>query len=427
MVEVRGLKGIHYNKQQIGDIEGVITQPYDKITGDMQEEYYRKSEYNYCRVILPREENRYIAASQRLKEWIEEGILGKEENPGIYIYYQDFEVLGSKFTRKGFISAVKLHPFEERVVLPHEETHRGPKIDRLNMLQATKTDLEPLFMLYSDPANITIDIFDEVIEEDPMFEATDIYGVHSRIWKIEDPQKIREVGKFFQGEQVVIADGHHRYETALTFREQMREENSDWMEDHAFNWKMTYMAPVEEKGLRILPGHRLLLKHELTGEHIDEMGEYFEIKEVALDDAANFLKENEDTASFIVHDGKRTLGLILKDGESIEKFMSKDYSEDYRELDVVILRDVIFEGIMNTGDLAIDVDISYERWSKDAIRKVDTGEGSIAFLVNATKPEQVLKIAKRGERMPEKSTDFYPKVNSGFILMDISAAEKINK
>ncbi len=423
MVEVLPFEGIQYNKDKIKDMEDVVTQPYDKISEEMQDQYYGKSDYNYCRLILPKEDNRYDIAADRLRKWMEDEVLKREEEPGMYVYYQDFEVLGERFTRKGFISAVKLHPFEEEVVLPHEETHKGPKIDRLNMLRSTEKNLEAGFMLYSDPEEETIDIFDEIAEEEPLYEAADELGVHSRVWKIEGEDKIRRVQKVLEDEQVVIADGHHRYETAVTYRDEMREKNPDYEDREAFNWRMTYMVPVEDPGLKILPGHRLLLKEEVEEEHLTELQIYFEINEIDEEEIESFLEQNDDTTSFVLFDEERTMGLRLKDREKIEKFMSDEYSEDYKNLDVVVLRDVIFRGIMNLKDLHIDDDISYERWYSDAVDKVQKREGTVAFLVNATKPEEVLKVAKNGERMPQKSTDFYPKANSGFMMMDISAGE----
>lgn len=425
MVDIRPFKGIQYDKDKIEDMEDVVTQPYDKISEEMQDKYYEKSEYNYCRLILPKEENRYEMAAKRLRDWLREGVLNKEADPGIYVYYQDFEVLGEKYTRKGFISAVKLHPFEEEIVLPHEETHKGPKIDRLNMLTATEKNLEAGFMLYSDPDENTIDMFDKMEKKEPLYEATDEYGVHNRVWKIEDQEKIKKVKEVLSSEQVVIADGHHRYETAVTFRDTLREKNPGWKEDDAFNWRMTFMVPVEDPGLVVLPGHRLLLEHEMSDEHLNELAKYFDMNEIDIDEAEDFLEKNDDTSSFVIYDGEKAISTRLKNKDEIERFMSDEFSKDYKELDVVVLRNVIFNGIMKTGELKIDETISYERWSKDAIKRVDEGEAKVAFLVNATKPEQVLNVAKNGERMPQKSTDFYPKADSGFTMMDIEPGEKL--
>ncbi len=422
MVEIRPFPGIRYNEEKLSSMDSVITQPYDKIPTDLQDKYYEKSKYNFCKLILPKEDDRYSVSSERLQRWLKEDVLVRDDNPSIYVYYQEFEVLGKTYTRKGFISAVKLHPFEEGIVLPHEQTHKGPKIDRLNMLRATKCNLEPGFMLYSDPDNTTIEIFDQVADDEPDFDVEDEYGVRSRVWRIDTPSKIKHVQKVLKDQQVVIADGHHRYETAVNYRDEMREEN-EWTEDTAFNYRMTYMVPVEDPGLVVLPGHRLLLKHELKEEHIEEIKKYFEVG--AVEDVDEYLSNNKDTITFVVYDGDRMLGLRLKDTSNIEEFFPDDYSEDYKSLDVVVLRDVIFEGIMQTGKLDIDETISYERWSDDALEKVDKGMGTVAFLVNATRPEQVLRTAKNGERMPEKSTDFYPKVNSGFVLMDISQDKEL--
>lgn len=425
MVELRPFKGIQYNKEKIEDMDEIITQPYDKISDEMQEKYYEENDKNYCKLILPKEENRYEIAAQRLNEWMEKNILQKEDESGIYVYYQDYEVLGEKFTRKGFVSAVKLHPFDEEVVLPHEETHKGPKIDRLKMLRATEKNLEAGFMLYSDEEETTIDIFDEIAEKEPLFEATDDLGVHSRVWKIEDEEKIEKVQEVLEEEQVVIADGHHRYETAVTYRDEMREKNPNYQENEAFNWRMTYMVPVEDPGLNVLPGHRLLLEEKVKEEQVDELKKYFEVTEVDEGKEEHFLKENDDTTSFVLYDKDRILGLRLKGQEEVEKFLSDEYSEDYKNLDVVVLRDVIFEGIMGLEDLHIDEDISYERWAKDSIEKIEQDEAAVAFLVNATKPEEVLNVAKNGERMPQKSTDFYPKIDSGFMMMDIQGGETL--
>ncbi len=425
MVDLKPFKGIRYNKKKIKEMGKVITQPYDKIPGELQNEYYDKSEYNYCRLILPKEENRYDNAAERVQEWIRKEVLEKDDKPGLYVYYQDFEVLGKKYTRKGFISAVKLYPFEEGVVLPHEKTHEGPKIDRLNMLTATEKNLEPGFMLYSDEDMTTIDIFDSVSQQEPLYEATDEYGVHNRVWKIENLESIEKVQKVLDGEQVVIADGHHRYETAVNYRNTMREKNPDWKEDEAFNYRMTFMVPVQDRGLVVLPGHRLLLQNEFKEEHLEELKEYFDIDEIDVEEADEYLKENADTTSFVIYTKRGCYSLRLKSRDIIEKFMDGDYSQDYKELDVVVLRDVIFEGVVDTGELKIDETIAYERWSKDAVKRVDKGDSTAAFLVNATKPEQVLKVAKNGERMPQKSTDFYPKADSGFVMMDISLGEML--
>ncbi len=425
MVEIRPFRAIRYDEDKVESIDKVITQPYDKIAEDLQTEYYAKSEFNFCRLILPKEKNRYEMAAGRLDAWLQAGALFKDKEPAFYVYYQDFEVLGKKFTRKGFISATELHPFKEKIVLPHEKTHAGPKIDRLNMLRATQKNLEPGFLLYSDPKSVSIDIFDSVTKEEPLYEAVDEYGVHNRIWKLSEPENIATVKNILQDQQIVIADGHHRYETAVSYRDEMREEHPDWKEEDAFNWRMTFMVPVEDTGLVVLPGHRLLLKHKVTDEHMEKIREYFSVEEMDISDADDFLEKHKGKIAFMMYDGKDAYGVLLENMGSLDELLPGEYSDDYKELDVVVLRDIIFEHIMGAEELAIDETIAYERWADDAIERVKEGKATVAFLVNATRPEQVLRVAKNGERMPEKSTDFYPKANSGFTVMDIEDGEKL--
>ncbi len=416
MVEIRPFKAIRYT-DKAGDMTKLITQPYDKIDPEMQDRYYAKSEYNYCRLILPKEENRYEMAAKRIEEWLSSGIIAKDGEPALYVYFQDFEVLGKKYTRKGFISAVKLHPFEEKVVLPHERTHKGPKIDRLNMLRATKKNLEAGFMLYPDEEKVTIPILEKAAAGSPIIDVVDEYGVRNRIWALTNPDDIRAIQDVIAPEQVVIADGHHRYETAVTFRDEMRKNGYEGNE--GFNFRMTLMVPIQDEGLVVLPTHRLLLKNELTDAHLKELAKYFEVSEIEQDEVEEFLEVYAEEHAFVAYDGKKFYGMALLEPENIERFFKPEYSEEYRNLDVVILRDVIFEGIMGVKDLKIDESIAYERWMDDAIARVDSGEAKVVFLMNPTGPHEVLAVAKNGERMPEKSTDFYPKMVSGTGMMDL--------
>ncbi|MCX8173770.1 MAG: DUF1015 domain-containing protein [Thermoplasmata archaeon] len=425
MVEIRPFPAIRYSGRA-GDLGNLVTQPYDKISPEMQKKYYAKSEYNYCKLILPAEENRYEVAKQRLEKCLNEGVFTKDAKPGIYVYYQEFEVLGKKYLRRGMICAVKLHPFSEDVVLPHEKTHAGPKIDRLNMLRATLKNLEPGFMLYPDEHSETVKIFEKYAKGKPLMEVVDEYGVRNRLWKIEDPADIKKIQDVLRDKQVVIADGHHRYETSVAFRDELRQKVGKWDENDAFNFQMTLLVPVNDPGLVILPGHRVLLRIPLTEQHLGEIRKYFEVSEISRKEVENFLAKNREKICFVAYDGKRYLGLVLKGIEQVNKFFKPDYSENYKKLDVVVLRDVIFEGIMDAKELKIDVDIDYCRWIDEAIDKVNCGKGKVAFLVNATRPEQVLEIAKNHERMPEKSTDFYPKMLSGLTMMDIAPGEKLH-
>jgi uncharacterized protein (DUF1015 family) len=425
MVEIRPFRAIRYT-EKAGDYENLIAQPYDKIDQNMQKEYYKKSDYNYCRLTLPIEENRYEVSKQRIRQWMSERILKKDEEPAIFIYRQEFELFGKTYTRTGFIAALRLHPYEENKVLPHEITHKGPKIDRLNMLRATEKNLETGFLLYPDREKITINFFAKIANSHAPIDTVDSLGVRNLIWRLTDPEKIELVQEAVTDKQFVIADGHHRYETAIAYRDERRRQE-EWTEDSAFNFRMSYMVPIQDEGLIVLPTHRLLKKLNLTDDTLQKFKKFFAVSEIDAnpENLRSFLEIHKKKHAFCVYDGKKAYGLLLKDEKTVAQFMDVAWSSEYRSLDVTILKNVIFEAIMKTGELKIDEDILYVRWIKNAMQKVDKGEARLAFLVNSTTPETVLKIARKHERMPEKSTDFYPKMVSGFTMMDLSFGEKL--
>jgi uncharacterized protein (DUF1015 family) len=425
VVEIRPFRAIRYT-EKAGDYENLIAQPYDKIDQDMQKEYYEKSEYNYCRLTLPIEENRYEISRQRIRQWMSRGILEKDEEPAVFIYRQEFELFGKTYTRTGFIAALRLHPYEENKVLPHEITLKGPKIDRLNMLRATQRNLETGFLLYPDPEKITINLFAKMARSHPLIDVEDSLGVRNLIWRLADPENIKLVQEAVINKQFVIADGHHRYETAVAYRDERRRQE-EWTQDSTFNFRMSYMVPIQDEGLIVLPTHRLLKKIKLTDDTLKNLKKFFAISEIDpnTENLRSFLESHKKKHAFCVYDGKKAYGLLLKNEKTVSEFMDVAWSDEYCSLDVTILKSVIFEGIMKTGELKIDEDILYVRWIKNAMEKVDGEEAKLAFLVNSTIPETVLKIARKHERMPEKSTDFYPKMVSGFTMMDLSLGEEL--
>ncbi|MCK4844769.1 MAG: DUF1015 domain-containing protein [Candidatus Heimdallarchaeota archaeon] len=423
MVDIKPFKAIRYS-EKAGNMDNLIAQPYDKITPEMQKEYYEKSEYNYSKLTLPIEENRYAIAKQRLDAWIKEGIFERDDTSAIYVYYQEYELFGQKFIRKGFIGALRLHPFEENIVLPHERTHKGPKIDRLDMLKATVHNLETGFILYSDPEKKTISIFDEMTKSEPIIKTIDSLGVLNKLWKLTDKQKILVIQSVFENQQLVIADGHHRYETACTYRDMRRDEMEKWHENDSYNFRMTYLVPIEDEGLVILATHRCLAKEKVTEEKMMELKEFFEIDEISKSEIPDFLKKNMDKHVFVLYQDRRALSFVMKNIADVNRYVT-DASEEYKQLDVVILRDMIFHGIMGLGDLHIDDDIFYERWWDEAIEKADQGKYQSVFMLNPTKAEEVLSVSKNHERMPQKSTDFYPKMVSGLTMFSVQEGEKL--
>ncbi len=425
MVDIRPFKAIRYTKKA-GDPANLISQPYDKIDPEMQREYYERSPYNYCRVILPIEENKYQVACQRLEQWLNEGILAKESEPVIFVSRQEFTLEGKKYERIGLIAALRLYNYNENKVFPHEFTYKAPKADRLNMLRAVQKDLEPVFLIYSDAERKSINFIKEISTTEPIIQVTDPLQVKHTVWIVNDKQKIKQLQADLENKTMVITDGHHRYESALAYRDEMRSD-VDWTEDSAFNFHMCYMVPVQEEGLVVLPTHRLLKDLKLTDEVLEGFKRFFEVEEIAtkVDVLEQFLKTHFNEHAFCVYSGSKAYGLILKHNKEVYDFVNANVSKETKIFDVVILRDIVFKYILKTGQLNIDEHIFYARWAKEAVEKVDHGEASIAFLVNPISAKTVMEIAQQHELLPEKSTDFFPKMVSGLMLMDISPFEKL--
>jgi uncharacterized protein (DUF1015 family) len=425
LVDIRPFRAIRYTKKA-GDPKNLITQPYDKIDSAMQKEYYKKSAYNYCRLILPMENNRYETAQQRIQEWLREGVLSKDEEAAVFVSRQDFKLSGKTCTRIGLIAAMRLYSYGENTVFPHEVTYKEPKTDRLNMLRTVQKDLEPVFLIYSDPENVTIDFFVEITKNEPAIEVEDVFGVKHAIWRVTDPQRLKLLQEAMANKKLVITDGHHRYESALKYRNERRKEEK-WTEDSAFNFHMCYMVPVQDEGLVVLPTHRLLRECEFTNEIIEELKKLFTISEIdpTVEVLENFLQSHNTEHAFCVYDGSKAYSLLLQNYKTAYELVNANCPKEACFLDVVLLRDVVFKHVMRVGELKMDENILYAESTRNALEKVDSGQAKLAFLVNPINPETVWQIAQKNWRLPEKSTDFYPKPVSGLMMLDISPGEKL--
>jgi uncharacterized protein (DUF1015 family) len=425
LVDIRPFKAIRYTPKA-GNPENLITQPYDKIDATMQKEYYEKSPYNYCRLILPLEDNKYEVANQRIQQWLNEGAMAKEEQPALFLSRQEFNLDGNRYSRTGLIAALRLYPYSENIVFPHEGTYKAPKADRLNMLRTAQKDLEPVFLMYQDPENQTIKIFQEIAKTKPVTQVTDSLGVKHTLWKISNPNTIQQLQSIITPKTMVINDGHHRYESALAYRDEMRQKTG-CDGDCAFNFHMSYIVPVQDEGLIVLSTHRLLKNYKLTDDLVHAFKFFFDVAQVepTVEALEAFLRRHRNEHAFGVYDGTKAYGLLLKHDKAVYDFVNANVSKETKIFDVVILRDLVFKFILKTGELNMDDTILYARWAKEAMAKVKAGEASIAFLLNPISAKTVAEIALQHELLPEKSTDFYPKLVSGLVLMDISAGEKL--
>jgi uncharacterized protein (DUF1015 family) len=421
MPEIKPFKGIRYNPEKIPNLADVICQPYDQITNKMERTYKGKSPYNFVRLVLtkyadghdrPRE---YRDAKRFTENWMTDKIFVQDENDAIYPYWQEFTIADKQYVRKGFMCVVRLEELGTGNILPHEKTLSKPKADRLNLLRITKRDVEPVFLLYTDPHNVVNAALTTHCKTEPLIDVTDDKNVIHKVWRVEETKTIKKIKDTLKDSIFVIADGHHRYETAFNYMG----EQKDIDKNHPANFKLITLVNIEDPDLLILPTHRLIGNLPDFGltEFLQKTEKYFDIKKSSKDD---IIKELEQIGSkaFGFYSTQTSYILKLKSDKVLKEFLP-DRSDEYRNLDVAILHTLLIEDVLGIDAENIEDHVKYERGVRATMKRVDVGAFQFCFLMNATKSEQVKQVAQKKERMPQKSTDFYPKLISGLMFHDI--------
>lgn len=437
MAAIYPFRAWRYNPGSVR-LADVVTQPYDKISPAMQQAYYGSSPYNLVRIVfgLPelfdaeRHESVYSRAARDFASWREQGVLLQEKTPCMFAYAQKFQVPGSSamLERRGFIALGKLHDYEDRVVFRHEQTLSKPKSDRLNLLKATRAHFGQIFMLYSDPAgSVERILYDGNGAADA--EVTDEYGVLHSLWRINDPAAIKLLVTEMADKKLIIADGHHRYETALAYA---KEQVPIVLKKTEYSTRQLPCAPNPEAaammtfinmdagGLVILPTHRVV--HGLQGfdpqQFIRRASEFFAVEPLPVQEPAVYLEQLGQTpgTAFIAVTSAGTFLLMANEG-SIEQALS-GISERQRRLDLTQLHAVILERLLGLDSEKIreQSNIRYLRDAAEAIEQVRRADADVAFLTNPVTLDQLKEVAFAGEVMPQKSTDFYPKLLSGLTI-----------
>lgn len=426
MADVRPFAGIRYSPSRVKDLGQVITQPYDKISPEMQQAYYERNPLSFVRLILPKATEPYAESKRTLNAWLQDGTLGRDPKPAFYVIHQEFSVGGRKHLRRGFIGVVRVDEFEKGTVLPHERTLSKPKADRLNMTRSTEKDFEQIFMLYSDPDGAV----DRALTPSgkPAMAATDDYGVSQRIWAVTDPATLKVVRRLMADKVLLIADGHHRYETALNYRKE-REAAGTVPDDAALRFKTTAFINIQDPGLVILPTHRLL--YDLGPLDIESklatIRRWFDVYRVTDGLLPAELERSFwlNGHVFGLHAGPgRSWMLRLRD-ERVMAELLPDRSPDYRDLAVAVLHSLLIDKVFGVPAERIEDHVAYERKPEAALARVDSGEFQLALLLNPTRAAQVSAVAASGERMPQKSTDFYPKLVSGLVFFDVATGQRV--
>lgn len=437
MANIYPFRAWRYNSAAVR-LDEVVTQPYDKITPAMQQAYYQSSPYNLVRIILglpelfdaERGESVYSRAARDFAAWREQGVLIQEKTPCVFGYSQSFKAPGSEETkeRRGFIALGKLYEYGDQVVFRHEQTLSKPKSDRLNLLKATRAHFGQIFMLYSDPAgSVERILYDGNGSADA--EVTDEYGVVHRLWRIADLAAIRLLCAAMRDKKLIIADGHHRYETALSYAKEhspavaeRRESSTSQLPHPAYPEAAVMMTFVnmDSEGLVILPTHRVV--HGLAGFDAGAFAkaaeEFFTVEALGSAEPASWLhtlKKQEGTAFVAVARGGAML--LRARAEKVNAAL-KDLPERQRRLDLSQLHGIVLEKLLGLDAEKVreQTNLRYLRDAGDAVEQVRRGEADVAFLTNPVTMEQLKEVAFAGEVMPQKSTDFYPKLLSGLTI-----------
>jgi len=420
VVEIRPFKAFRYSKEKVGDYSKVIAPPYDVVMRELREKLRSKSPYNCIWVTLGeeikenKELNLYAEAKKNLDKWIKDGVLVQDKKPAFYAYEQVFTLKdGNEYKRRGFIPLVKLTPFEEGTVLPHEFTLSGPKIDRLDLLRATETNTESIFALFTDGSGVVNSILSETMDKVPDFEATDDNGVISRLWVIDNEDKVSKIVETMADKKLFIADGHHRYETHINYSQ----------ENPKADAMPILLVEMDNSGLLVLPTHRLM--YGIDGfdfaEFTKDLMDWFDIEELNLENSEmEKLLESRDAKAFIARSHGKTILFTLKESVYLGEFMP-ELVKEIQELDVSILHHIVIEKMLGVSpeQIARKEHIQYVKDFGEAVEKADSEKFDIGFLMNATKKDQVVDSCLAGQKMPQKSTYFYPKIVSGLLFRKI--------
>ncbi len=428
MAVIIPFRGLRYNPDKVGDINDVVTPPYDVIDPQGQEMFYEKNPYNVIRLELGKKfpddndkSNRYTRAADTLQQWINEAVMVNDAKPSLYLYEQEFEARGEKKIRSGFIGGVKSEDYSKGDVLPHEETLPKHKADRLELMLTTEANFSPIFGLYADKEHAIEDLLNKAKgDRKPDAEAVDSNGVINRLWAISDEKTLAAVVDLMQNKKIFIADGHHRYETSVNFGREMAARGKE-----GFNYLMVALVNLYNEGLVVFPTHRLVnnVANLNVTKLLDDLKEDFEVQQlpgVGLNDFIIQLEQaGEKNPSFGLYTQEGNFYLItLKNRAALESLDLPGRSLAWKNLDVSILHTLILEKQLDIGSQqrADESNLKYVREDDAAKAFVDSKEFQLAFYMNSTKVEEVTEIATGGEKMPQKSTFFYPKVITGMVL-----------
>jgi uncharacterized protein (DUF1015 family) len=449
MAEIIPFQGILYNTEKIENISDVVTPPYDVISDKERDAFYERHPNSAVRLDKGKpaatdtdQDNPHTRAAAYFQSWLNDGILIEDADPALYLTSVKFNVADEPVTRFGLIARVRLEPFEKNIILPHETTFSKVKTERFELIKACNANFSQIFSIFSDQTNI-IGLLTSCVENSaPVFDFNDDADHQHKLWRITDPSILQKVSDAFKDKKLFIADGHHRYETALNYKKWLIEKNPDFSADHPANYTMMYLCSIQDPGLVILPTHRLLTKisKETQNDFLQKAESFFDIEKHALDpadtsnpaDASNLASAQKQLdQAMTIAPGEHKFGVFFKNRQEFYVFklksgvmddvFSSDIEASLKELDVIILTRLIFVKLLGFDDAMLDDHdlINFTSKKIDAISAAMTGTHDMAFILNPTTNEQVTQIAEKGLIMPRKSTYYFPKAISGQVMRSL--------
>jgi uncharacterized protein (DUF1015 family) len=435
MPTIQAFRGVRYDLGHVGSLSDVIAPPYDVIDDALQDALYKKHPANVIRLILNRPEpgddpddalqgsNRYTRAAGFFRNWRKEGMLTSEADPAIYVYHQRFTYGGQEFTRRGFMCRVRLERFGEGKIYPHEETHASAKADRLRLTKACKANLSQIFGLYPDPENVAQEVLEKAIVGKTPLEAIDHLGIVHRMWPVTDIRSLGDVAAVMDPKPAFVADGHHRYETACNYRDWLTEQQGPLPREHPANFVLMMCVSMSDPGMIVLPTHRLFVGPPpmASDELIARLGENFSTRLAGEGpDLAQTVWEEMEVEGeqgvlglYAARDGRWVVARITDAGRNRLKALAPDRSDAWRSLGVSILHRLVVENLLD-GKTWPKPD--YVHLVQEAIDGLESDRFPLAALVMPATIDHIRAVSEHGERMPQKSTYFYPKLLSGLVF-----------
>ncbi len=438
MADIVPFRGILYNTDKTGNIADVVTPPYDVISEQERDAYYNLSPYNIIRLILskknsddPDAASAHSRAAACFSQWLADGVLVQDQAPALYLSTTEFPLGGKTVIRYGLTARVRLEPFDKGIIVPHEKTFSKVKSERLGLLKKCHANFSPIFSLYSDKRDLVLSAVKAAVAgKTPDINFTDDKGHTHRQWRITDHALHSCIADAMQGKRLFIADGHHRYETSLNYREWVAANNPDFNVEHPANFVMMYLCSMEDPGLIILPAHRVLTCPADTelASFIEKCSDYFEITTIPYKHNGDEKAKQTFISALEAHSAKNVIGVFMQNRPELflltlrpqvmEDLFGETLPAAIRDLDVTVLTNLMLGTILGFDQDRLDDEkiFSYTTDYSEAIDTVASGQADIVFILNPTSIKQVKQVAETGLVMPRKSTYFFPKVVTGQVL-----------